>query len=106
MHGLEHEWAELHSVDIEVVEETLPETRGEGKGWDLSAKVNVKSWLPLAQAVLALPNVPRSIAQRDRFGEIQQRVEGVSEMVVSGRRCQEWQSASLCSQRRPVRESS
>ncbi len=53
--------AELHSVDIEVVEETLPESRGEGKGWDLSAKVNVKSWLPLAQAVLALPNVPEAL---------------------------------------------
>ncbi|KAK0465293.1 choline kinase, cytoplasm [Desarmillaria tabescens] len=53
--------AELHSVDIEVVEETSPENRGEGKGWDLSVKVNVKSWLPLAQAVLTLPNVPESL---------------------------------------------
>ncbi|KAL0950811.1 hypothetical protein HGRIS_007575 [Hohenbuehelia grisea] len=49
--------AELHSVDIEVVEDTTPSKRGEGKGWEIGAKKNVKSWLSPAREVLALPGV-------------------------------------------------
>ncbi|KAF8898412.1 kinase-like domain-containing protein [Infundibulicybe gibba] len=44
--------AELHSVDIEVIEETTAETRGEG---------NVRSWLGFAQDVLAMPAVPADL---------------------------------------------
>lgn len=49
--------AELHSVDVEAIEETSPETRGEGKGWEIGAKKNVKSWLVPAAEVLELPGV-------------------------------------------------
>ncbi len=93
--------AELHSVDIEVVEETLPESRGEGKGLGPQCKVNVKSWLPLAQAVLALPNVPEALRNEIDLEKFSKEWKAYLKMVVSGRRCQEWQSASLCSQRRP-----
>ncbi|KAL0578026.1 hypothetical protein V5O48_003976 [Marasmius crinis-equi] len=54
--------AELHSVDIEVIEETSAETRGEGKGWDVAAKKNVKEWLTPAKEVLQLP----ALSQGDR----------------------------------------
>lgn len=60
-HWIGARMAELHSVDIEVVEETSPETRGEGKGWEIGAKKNVKSWLGPAQEVLALPSVSEAI---------------------------------------------
>lgn len=53
--------AELHSVDIEAVEETNEETRGEGKGWEIAAKKNVRSWLGPAAQVLALPNLSQSV---------------------------------------------
>lgn len=53
--------AELHSVDIEVVEETSPTTRGEGKGWVIGAKKNVKSWLSPAAEVLALPMISETV---------------------------------------------
>ncbi|KAF8922282.1 kinase-like protein [Mucidula mucida] len=62
--------AEFHSVDIEVIEETSPDNRGEGKGWDISAKVNIKSWLGLARDVLDLPAVHSNIREAldlDRF---------------------------------------
>lgn len=55
--------AELHSVDVEVIAETSPETRGEGNGWDITAKINVNSWLPLARDVLALPPVSVSLRE-------------------------------------------
>ncbi|KAJ7462733.1 choline kinase, cytoplasm [Mycena galericulata] len=53
--------AELHSVDIEAVEETSPDNRGEGKGWEISAKKNVKSWIRPAREVLALPAVSETL---------------------------------------------
>jgi len=43
--------AELHCVDIEAIEETSPVTRGEGKGWEIGAKKNVKAWLAPAREV-------------------------------------------------------
>ncbi|KAJ7139775.1 protein kinase subdomain-containing protein PKL/CAK/ChoK [Mycena epipterygia] len=49
--------AELHSVDIEAVEGTSLESRGEGAGWEIGAKKNVKSWIHPAREVLALPTV-------------------------------------------------
>jgi choline kinase len=41
--------AEFHSVDIEQVE---------GKGWEIGVTKNVRSWLPPAEKVLALPAMP------------------------------------------------
>jgi choline kinase len=52
--------AELHCVDIEAIEETSPATQGEGKGWEIGAKKNVKAWLAPAREVLALPAVTES----------------------------------------------
>ncbi|KAJ7293232.1 choline kinase, cytoplasm [Mycena rebaudengoi] len=49
--------AELHSVDIEAVEGTSLDNQGEGKGWEIGAKKNVKSWIHPAKEVLALPSV-------------------------------------------------
>ncbi|EIN13633.1 choline kinase cytoplasm [Punctularia strigosozonata HHB-11173 SS5] len=49
--------AELHCVDIEAVEQTTPETRGEGRGWEVAAKKNFRTWLPAARDVLELPSV-------------------------------------------------
>jgi choline kinase len=48
--------AELHSVDIAVVEDSSKE--GEVGGWEIGVKRNVKSWMPPAREVLALPNFP------------------------------------------------
>jgi len=56
--------AELHCVDIEAIEETSPATRGEGKGWEIGAKKNVKAWLAPAREVLALPAVSQT-SRRD-----------------------------------------
>lgn len=53
--------AELHSVDIEVIEDTTVTTRGEGKGWEIGAKRNIKSWLGPAEQVLTLPAVPEDV---------------------------------------------
>jgi len=53
--------AELHSVDIEAIENTSPDTLGEGKGWEIGAKKNVLSWLDPAEEVLALPSVKESV---------------------------------------------
>ncbi|KAJ7770796.1 choline kinase cytoplasm [Mycena maculata] len=53
--------AELHSVDIEAVEQTSPDNRGEGKGWEISAKKNVKSWIHPAREVLGLPTVSETL---------------------------------------------
>lgn len=64
--------AELHSVDIEAVEDTSPETRGEGKGWEIGATKNVRTWLDIAVEVLQLPNVPSSVKEElniDAFRE-------------------------------------
>lgn len=56
--------AELHCVDIEAIEETSPVSRGEGKGWEIGAKKNVKAWLAPAREVLALPAVTET-SRRD-----------------------------------------
>ncbi|KAJ7899990.1 kinase-like protein [Mycena olivaceomarginata] len=53
--------AELHSVDIEAVEDTSPDNRGEGKGWEIGVKKNVKSWIHFAREVLALPAVSENL---------------------------------------------
>lgn len=55
--------AELHSVDIEVVEDTSLQFRGEGMGWGVGVKKNVKSWLDPAQEVLALSSVSAAIRE-------------------------------------------
>ncbi|OBZ79032.1 putative choline kinase [Grifola frondosa] len=62
--------AELHGVDIEAVERESPLTNGRGKGWQLGAMQNVKSWLALAREVLALPSAPEQVRRNldlDRF---------------------------------------
>lgn len=56
--------AELHSVDIEAIEQTSPDTRGEGKGWEIGAKRNVKSWLAPAREVLGLPLATEAIKKK------------------------------------------
>lgn len=53
--------AELHSVDIEAVEDTSPDNCGEGKGWEIGVKKNVKSWIHPARDVLALPAVSEDL---------------------------------------------
>jgi choline kinase len=53
--------AELHSVDIEAVEDTSPDNCGEGKGWEIGVKKNVKSWIHPARDVLALPVVSEDL---------------------------------------------
>ncbi|KAJ7655166.1 kinase-like protein [Mycena polygramma] len=53
--------AELHSVDIEAVEDTSPDNRGEGKGWEIGVKKNVRSWIHPAREVLALPTVSETL---------------------------------------------
>jgi choline kinase len=53
--------AELHSVDIDVVENISAQTCGEGKGWEIGAKKNVLSWLGPAEEVLALPSVKDTV---------------------------------------------
>lgn len=55
--------AELHCVDIEAVEETSPANRGEGKGWQIGAKKNVRAWLSPAREVLAIPSLPAASRQ-------------------------------------------
>ncbi|KAJ7225862.1 choline kinase, cytoplasm [Mycena pura] len=62
--------AELHSVDIEAIEGTSQDSRGEGKGWEIGAKKNVKSWIHPAREVLALPAVSDALREEldlDRF---------------------------------------
>jgi len=65
---------ELHSVPIDVIEETLPES-GEGKGWQLGAKKNVKSWLMPARDVLMLANMPQSVRDEIDIDKFQQQWE-------------------------------
>jgi choline kinase len=62
--------AEFHSVDIELIEGTTIQTRGEGNGWDIAVKKNVKSWLDPARQVLALSGFPQTIREEldlDKF---------------------------------------
>lgn len=49
--------AELHSVDIEAVENTTPETRGENVGWEIAARKNFREWSHSARDVLQLSSV-------------------------------------------------
>ncbi|KAF4572635.1 hypothetical protein EYR36_007145 [Pleurotus pulmonarius] len=53
--------AELHSVDIELLEGTSLKNRGEGKGWEIGVKRNVQKWVDPARNVLALPNMPEDV---------------------------------------------
>lgn len=55
--------AELHSVDIDVVEGNSTQT-GEGKGWETGVERNVRLWLGPARQVLALPSIS-DIVRRD-----------------------------------------
>lgn len=55
--------AELHSVDIDVVEGNSTQT-GEGKGWETGVEKNVRLWLGPARQVLALPFIS-DIVRRD-----------------------------------------
>ncbi|KAH9853061.1 kinase-like protein [Lenzites betulinus] len=62
--------AELHGVDVEAVEYEARTPDGPERGIQVAAKKNVKSWLPTAREVLALPGAPADVAQRldlDRF---------------------------------------
>ncbi|KAG6910585.1 hypothetical protein DXG01_009536 [Tephrocybe rancida] len=49
--------AELHSVDIDVVESGSVQGHAQSNGWDIGVKTNVESWLSPAAEVLALPFV-------------------------------------------------
>ncbi|KAH8835925.1 choline kinase, cytoplasm [Flagelloscypha sp. PMI_526] len=49
--------AELHSVDINAIENT---GSGDGSEWGITVKKNIEHWLPSAQEVLGLPGVPEA----------------------------------------------
>ncbi|KAH8120586.1 kinase-like protein [Phellopilus nigrolimitatus] len=49
--------AELHCVDIEAIEDTTPETRGEDVGWEIAARKNFRNWVRPAREVLQLSSV-------------------------------------------------
>ncbi|KAG6866842.1 hypothetical protein C0991_008778 [Blastosporella zonata] len=53
--------AELHSVDIEVVEAVVVRGHEQSDGWQIGTKDNVDSWLPPAEEVLTLPFVPSRV---------------------------------------------
>ena len=58
--------AELHYVDIDVVEGTLTPASRKVKEWDIRATNNVKAWLALAEDVLKLSVISDSVrAQLD-----------------------------------------
>lgn len=64
--------AELHCVDIEAIEDTTVETRGEGVGWEIAARKNVREWLAPAREVLQLLSVNpeyKAVLDLDRFIE-------------------------------------
>ena len=64
--------AELHSVEITVVEGPLAVRSLEGKSWEIGVKKNVKTWLPVAREVLAHPYVDendRIVLNLDAFVE-------------------------------------
>lgn len=54
--------AELHSVDIEVVE-SGSSFGSKSDGWEIGVKKNVKLWLPPAEEVLALPLVNKQVRE-------------------------------------------
>lgn len=53
--------AELHSVDIDVVEGSSSPASRKAKEWDIGALNNVKAWLGLAEDVLKLPVISDTI---------------------------------------------
>ena len=55
--------AELHDVDINVVEYDAQSTDGSERGIQLGVKKNVKSWLAYAREVLALPSAPAEVRE-------------------------------------------
>ncbi|OCB85218.1 kinase-like protein [Sanghuangporus baumii] len=64
--------AELHCVDIALIEEVMLEIQGENAGWEVLARKNVRKWLPSAREVLRLPTVSdefKSALDLDRFVE-------------------------------------
>jgi choline kinase len=86
--------AELHSVDISVVEGPLTVSALEGKSWEIGVKKNVKTWMPTAREVLGFHCVSEATRQTlniDRFYELWMRyfrwvshvekVEGASRRV-------------------------
>lgn len=65
--------AELHSVDISVVEGPLTVSSLEGKSWEIGVKKNVKAWMPAAREVLGLHCVSEATRRTlniDRFYEL------------------------------------
>ncbi|KAI0828311.1 kinase-like domain-containing protein [Trametes gibbosa] len=64
--------AELHGVDVEAVEYEAGTPDGPERGNQVAAKKNVKSWLPTAREVLALPGAPADVSQRLDLDTFQQ----------------------------------
>jgi len=65
--------AQLHSVDLTVIEGPLTISHLEGKSWEIGVKKNVKAWILAAHEVLALQHVSEAIRQTlnmDRFYEL------------------------------------
>lgn len=64
--------AELHCVDVALIEETSLGAQGERPEWEIAARKNVRGWLPSAREVLRLPSVSdefKSALDLDRFVE-------------------------------------
>ena len=62
--------AELHGVDIDVVEYDAQSGDASERGIQLGVRKNVKSWLASAREVLALPSAPAAVRESldlDRF---------------------------------------
>lgn len=85
--------AELHSVDLSVVEGPLTVSALEGKSWEIGVKKHVKAWMPAAREVLALHCVSEDIRQTlniDHFYELWMRylrwVSHVEKVEGAGRR--------------------
>jgi len=58
--------AELHSVDIDVIEGTSLQTHGKRREWEIGVKKNVEAWLAPAEDTLSLPFISGAIqAQLD-----------------------------------------
>jgi choline kinase len=55
--------AELHSVDMDVIEDISHPAEGEGKTWDIAARENVREWLTPAKEVLAMPCIPPTLSK-------------------------------------------
>lgn len=77
--------AELHSVDVDTIEDGLNET---GKGWEIGARKNIREWLQAARQVIALPGISeadRKELDLDRFADEWKRyMEFVSREEKSG----------------------